>query len=106
MSTLDFLFPIATLGAEGDSNVDDFCFEYQQTANFEGIYIVTKFTSNSGVDLTKLVSYEIYPNSAFPTFHRIGTAAIIASSTLLQCTFLKLLRLLPRIALCVVEVCC
>ena len=42
------LFPIATLGAEGDSSVDDFHFYYQPTAKFEGIYIVTKFTSNSG----------------------------------------------------------
>lgn len=43
------LFPIATLGAEGDTrNVFDFRFDYQPTANFEGIYIVTKFTSTSG----------------------------------------------------------
>jgi hypothetical protein len=40
------LLPIATLDAEGDSNVDHFCFDYQATADFKGIYMVTKFTSN------------------------------------------------------------
>ena len=39
------LFPIATLVAE---DVDDFWFDYQPTENFEGIYIVTTFTFNSG----------------------------------------------------------
>ena len=39
------LFPIATLVAE---DVDDFWFDYQPTENFDGIYIVTTFTFNSG----------------------------------------------------------
>jgi len=51
------LFPIATLGAEGDSDMDDFWFDYQPTANFEGIYIVTRFTSNPEYANTSLVIF-------------------------------------------------